>query len=136
MKIPPALAKMLAAQHPAELRDRVTLPAPPSANALFLVRDGRRVKSKAYRDWLDHAVPLLAFLKPPGAYPCRYRLHLAGKWNAQRDGENTLKPTLDAIVAAGVIRDDCLKWVHGGEWTYEAGGVGPPTVTVWLECVA
>jgi hypothetical protein len=115
-----------------KLAERVTLPACPSANNLFATFNGRRIKSREYKAWLDRATPLLAILAPPASYPCRYRMHLAGKWNVLRDGQNVEKATIDASVAAGVITDDSLKYVHGGEWTYEKGD-SEPTVTVWFE---
>jgi hypothetical protein len=112
-----------------KLVERVTLPAPPSANSLFVVRDGKRVKTREYKAWLARVAPLLALLRSPPSYPCRYHLHLTGKWNIQRDGANAEKAAIDATVVAGVIPDDSLKYVRGGEWTYEPGQ-GDPLATV------
>lgn len=124
------LRKLAAAN--GKLESRVTLPAPPSANALFIVRDGKRVKTREYKAWLSQVAPLLSLLASPASYPCRYQMLLAGKWNIQRDGANAEKGAVDAAVAAGVITDDSLKYVRGGNWVYEQGE-GAPTVTVWFE---
>lgn len=131
MKFSPEETRKIAVQS-GRLQPRVTLPAPPSANNLFATVKGHRVKSSEYKAWLAKAVPLLAFLAGPKAYPCRYRILLCGTLNILRDGANTEKAAIDAIVAAGVIPDDCLKYVCGGVWEFEKSD-REPTLTVWLE---
>lgn len=131
MKLSPEQARKIAVQS-GQLQPRVTLPVPPSANNLFATVKGFRVKSREYKAWLEQAVPLLAFLAGPASYPCRYRILLAGTLNMLRDGANTEKAAVDAVVAAGVIPDDCLKYVCGGVWGFEKSD-REPTLTVWLE---
>lgn len=117
---------------PERSRDRVTLPLPPSANNLFLTtRGGKRVKTAEYRAWLAAAVPLLRELRRP-ALPCAYCYVLLGAVNPRSDGGNREKPILDASVEAGVIPDDCLKYVAGGSWGHEATD-GPPAAVVWFD---
>jgi Holliday junction resolvase RusA-like endonuclease len=119
-------------------KSRVTIPAPPSSNHLFRGatnhKTGKsiRVKSNEYTAWIASVLGEVAALAPPASYPCRYRLLLTGKWNVLRDGENAQKAVLDVAVKAGVIPDDSLKYIWGGEWSYR-GGVGEPMVTLWFE---
>lgn len=131
MQVSPEIARKVALAS-GKMCDRVTVPLPPSANALFIVKGKYRVKSPEYRAWLGAAVPALAFLNSPAGYPCRYRILLAGRVNVQRDGANVEKALIDACVTAGVITDDSLKYVRRGEWEW-APGAHEPAVTVWFE---
>ena len=84
------------------------LPAPPSANALFVVRDGRRRKTAAYARWRRDAGWVLKLLdKQPPKTPLRVIIEVAV--NRTRDVDNTIKPIIDACQAADVIPDD--RWV-------------------------
>lgn len=117
----------------------VTVPIPPSANNLFFnltpkrgKRRGGRVPSKEYTAWKKIADPLVARLKPPASFPCKFFYLLTGKVNQARDGDNCSKPLLDATVRAGVIPDDKLKFVRGGCWHYEPAA-GEPVAIIWFE---
>ena len=82
----------------------VTLPVPPSANALFVVRDGKRVKTGGYRKWRGESGLLMAVkrLRPlPAKTPLRVTIEAA--INRTRDLDNLIKPLLDSLQAAGVI---------------------------------
>ena len=113
----------------ATLPATVDLPAPPSANALFVVRDGRRVKTEAYRQWRRDAGMLLAVSGMPQHPPkTPLRVTIGAAVNRTRDVDNLIKPTIDALQAAGIIPDD--RWVDevlarripAGD--VEAGGAG------------
>lgn len=133
MKLPPLVLQKVLADSPK--LDRVTLPLPPSTNNLFVNARGRgRVKSKEYAAWAARVVPMLWELKPPERLPCTFFWLLTGQVSVLRDGDNTLKPLLDACVKAGVIKDDSLQYVRG--WCGHAEvGPGDPCVHVWFEGV-
>lgn len=112
--------------------DRVTVPQPPSTNNLFITRGKYRVTSPAYRAWQEQAIPLLAFLKSPVAYPVRFRALIRGKVHHARDWDNYVKPLQDGAVKAGVLTGDTLRYVRGGPVDYEPGDY-EPVVDVWFE---
>lgn len=106
----------------------VDVPPPPSTNHLFLTtRHGKRVKTPAYRAWLDAAIPVLSKLRKP-ELPCTIYLHLIGKWNVQRDGSNTVKAIEDALVKSGAIPEDNLTVVKGVHWTYDDADCEPKVI--------
>lgn len=108
----------------------VMLPLPPSTNNLFATVNGRRVKSRAYREWLAATGAAPVELRRPKTLPAEVRVTVFGKVNRQRDLDNFLKPVLDSIVAAGVLPGDSLAHVtelrigYGGPWD------GDPAVMV------
>ena len=84
------------------------LPAPPSANALFVVRDGRRRKTETYRRWrIDAGFMLVGAPRHPPQTPLRVTVDAAV--NRTRDVDNLIKPVIDACQEVGVIPDD--RWV-------------------------
>ena len=87
----------------------VILPAPPSANAMYIIVNGKRVKSKRYVYWRSSVGYLLRarFRQMPHKTPLRVELRAAV--SRRRDIDNLIKPTLDALQACGVIKDD--RWV-------------------------
>ena len=87
----------------------VILPAPPSANAMYIIVNGKRVKSKRYVYWRSSVGYLLLarFRQMPHKTPLRVELRAAV--SRRRDIDNLIKPTLDALQACGVIHDD--RWV-------------------------
>ena len=84
------------------------LPAPPSANALFVVRDGRKRKTETYRRWrIDAGFMLVGMPRHQPQTPLRVTIDAAV--NRTRDVDNIIKPVIDACQEVGVIPDD--RWV-------------------------
>jgi hypothetical protein len=105
----------------------VLLPLPPSTNNLFATVGTsdckqRRVKTRAYREWLAAAGIVLLELRKPKALPAKVCFTIFGTVNRARDCDNFLKPLLDALVSADVLPGDSLKYVtdvrisYGGPW--------------------
>lgn len=89
------------------------IPVPPSTNALYRVFQGRSIKSAGYRKWAD---AVATSLKSQGAGPlcppCELVLTIHGGtgWRVNRDLDNALKATQDAMVEAGILPgDDCQR---------------------------
>lgn len=112
---------------------------PPSANAMRShFYDGEKVrsaKSKPYAAWKKAAAWEIAAARP-GRIEGPYRLYIAVQrdWRSKRarDLDNIIKPTSDALVAAGVISDDSLAEEVRAKWADNLGG---PAVVV-LICAA
>lgn len=123
-----------AAIAPGGLREWVILPPPPSTNNLFAHRKGvgGRVRTREYDAWRARAEPDMRTLAPPASLPCRFCVLLVGKWNCQRDGDNTIKPLQDLAVHCGVLASDSLDFVRGGQWDVLPLD-RPACVVVWLE---
>lgn len=110
---------------------------PPSANAMrsHFVDDGKvkSTKSKAYAAWKKAASWEIAAARA-GKIDGPYRLYIAvqREWRTKRarDIDNIIKPVSDALVAAGVIKDDHLAEKVSAEWGDDLGG---PAVVVTLE---
>ena len=87
----------------------LTLPFPPSANAIWRNVNGRTLKSAAYRSWLQEALLLLRAQRAPsvkGSY--RLALFADRPDNRRRDLGNLEKAVSDVLVQAGVVEDDHL----------------------------
>lgn len=114
----------------------VIVAAPPSTNNLFATIQingvPRRVPSKDYRAWQKAAEGTVRTLTSPTSYPVTLKLDLLGKWNKQRDADNTIKAISDALVANGVLAGDDLTCVSGLTLKL-VGGDGPPRVRVSFE---
>lgn len=82
-------------------------------------RNGRRYLSPEARGWKAANVPILARL--PKADPGRHVVvtYTILEWvNTRRDGSGMEKLLVDAMVEAGVLADDSLKYVSGEVWRY------------------
>lgn len=121
-----------AALAPGGLREWVILPPPPSTNNLFLNARKGRIKTAEYRAWIAKAEPDVRALAPPASLPCRLNYLLAGKWNEQSDGFNREKALADLVVSCGIIPDDSLRFLRGGQWDVLPLD-RPACVVVWLE---
>jgi Holliday junction resolvase RusA-like endonuclease len=85
----------------------LTLPAPPSANALF--RDnprGGRIRTRLYDDWISHASWRLR-AQNPGTIPGSVIVIMGvERSNDNADIDNRTKATLDLLVSQHIIDDD------------------------------
>lgn len=112
---------------------------PPSANAMrsHFYKEGKvqSVKSKTYAAWKKAAAWEIAAARP-GKIAGPYRLYIAVQrdWRSKRarDIDNIIKPVSDALVASGVIPDDCMAEEVRAKWADNLGG---PAVSV-LICTA
>lgn len=113
---------------------------PPSANAMraHFIKDGKvqSVKAKGYAAWKKAAAWEIAGARP-GRIDGPYRLTIAVQrdWRSKRarDVDNTIKPVSDALVAAGVIKDDSLAEFVSAQWADDLGG--PAVVALICEAV-
>jgi crossover junction endodeoxyribonuclease RusA len=88
---------------------RVEIPQPPSVNTLYLnVRGKGRVKSDAYKRWLQEAGWAVKLTKPGSVSgPCRLWYTIPRPTDRRkRDIGNLEKPLTDLLVSYGVIDDD------------------------------
>ena len=116
---------------------RVTISdMPPSANAMrsHFIDDGkvRSTKRKAYAAWKKAAAWEIAAARP-GRIEVPYRLYIAVQrdWRSKRarDVDNIIKPVSDALVASGVLKDDCLAEEVSAKWADDLGG---PAVSILI----
>lgn len=84
------------------------LPYPPSANRLWRAVNGRQIKSKHYREWIEEAQRVIRE-QAPACVHGDYRLTLIATRpdRRARDIDNLIKPVSDALATAGVIANDC-----------------------------
>jgi len=95
----------------------LSLPVPPSTNALFANARGKgRVKTPEYKAWLKSAGLLVSFQTAktrvrsvPSPVIVEVRI---GKVNQARDADNFMKAVNDLLVACGVIAGDNLIHLH------------------------
>lgn len=93
------------------------LPTPPTTNNLFVnVQGVGRVLSKGYKVWRENAVKLLCTQRRP-AEPITHFVSLDIRVPKQRgDLSNRLKAPEDALVKAGILKDDSLVQHITAEW--------------------
>lgn len=113
--------RMPGGETPVNQSREMVVPIPPSVNNLFATVRGRRVKSAAYRAWMEQATFALHGHEWQGGYPVKVTMTVCEKVNAQRDLDNFAKPLLDSLVAAGVIRRDSVKFVTDVVLRYRPG---------------
>jgi len=97
---------------------KLTLPFPPSSNMAYPTgRNGRRFKSKRFKEWLKICPKLNSEVldKASGKrYTVTYLIFFPD--NRVRDGQSYLKLPLDYIVSQGVLEDDNRSIVCGERW--------------------
>ena len=113
----------------------LTLPYPPSANAIWRNVNGRTLKSAAYRSWLAEAGWLVREQRPP-AVPGSYHLRiLADRPDRRaRDIDNLIKPVSDLLREARVITDDSLALSVSAAWS-DAQPKKPGAIHVHVEAI-
>ena len=102
---------------------------PPSTNGLrsSFVRNGKVVsaKSSTYASWRKAATWEIVSQKT-GCVTGPYVLHIAVQrnWRTKRarDIDNIIKPISDALVEAGVVKDDSLAERVSAQWSDDLGG--------------
>ena len=105
---------------------RIELPYPPTLNTAFLNIPGRgRVASKQYKAWTAEA---LWMIKSQNASQFSVEVSISigivAPDKRARDIDNLIKPVLDVLVKALVIKDDSSKYVRkvSAQWL----AYGPP----------
>jgi crossover junction endodeoxyribonuclease RusA len=114
---------------------------PPSANSLrkSFVRNGKVMSAKtdAYSAWREAAVWEIASQRA-GRIVGPYSLSIAAQrnWRTKRarDIDNVIKPVSDALVKAGVVKDDSLAERITAQWSDDLGG--PAVVVIVQEAIA
>ena len=103
----------------------ITLPVPPSANAIWRpARRGRVVKSAQYSRWLEECDLIgLTTRVPRDAIQTPVSISITVRsgtgWRRDRDIDNIVKPTLDWLVRWCVIADDNCGIVRHIEVSYD-----------------
>lgn len=96
----------------------LTMPRPPSVNAMYQNAARGRVKTPKYRSWCIVAACCIP-LRLRGALVGKYAITVTVERENKRcrDLDNLIKPISDALKTAGVIRDDSdcehitMKWL-------------------------
>jgi Holliday junction resolvase RusA-like endonuclease len=102
----------------------VTLPNPPSPNAIWRAVNGRVIKSEEYRVWIQRAgLELMAQRARPITGPINVRILV--QENGRRDLDGYAKGVLDLLVAHKLIDGDRCKTVRRivMDWSREVEGV-------------
>ena len=84
------------------------VPWPPSVNSMWRSWQGRTILSKKGREWYKDAEERLRLQHPalPLDHPVRVTLKLMPPTKRKYDIDNRAKPCLDALVKAGILKDD------------------------------
>jgi Holliday junction resolvase RusA-like endonuclease len=102
---------------------QLTLPAPPSANALFRNTATGRVRTELYDQWLSHAGWRLRAQRPRLVAGPVVILIGVERTNALADIDNRIKPTLDLLVKQHVIEDDRFVIGVAAAWSPSRDGL-------------
>ena len=80
---------------------------PPSANSIWRAVNGRVIKSADYRKWIRETAVAIRTSDDYRQYKgdCGVAIFVS-RLRANMDLDNRIKPTLDALQAAGVIEND------------------------------
>ena len=90
---------------------RIKLPWPPSVNHYWKARGSRRFISPKAKAWLDEAILLLRAKRVRFEGAVAIHMRFSPPDRRKRDGDNLEKAIMDALVKAGVIKDDSLVYV-------------------------
>lgn len=102
----------------------IELPWPPTANHMYTIHRGRKIKSPEYRAWVQSASQSLAMPPSPIVGPWVVIFDVSRPDNRRRDLDNLLKQCLDLLVLCGVVEDDSKCQSITIRWTGDvvAGG--------------
>ena len=91
----------------------LTIPIPPSANAIWRAWRGRILRSKRYEAWRWECSLLLG-RQPMVETPCSVEIVIYGGkgFTLAHDLDNLCKPTLDLLRLVRVIPEDSAKYVE------------------------
>src|SRR5208282_1325107 len=98
------------------------LTLPPSVNGLYATTgDGRRVKTRHYRTWRKQAMAEIAIQARGVKFAGTFRIEIAASDQGlvrDRDCDNLGKAIADALTKAGVIEDDCYRFMRSINLTW------------------
>lgn len=102
----------------------ITIPAPPSVNALFRNVPGQgRVKTGAYKDWIQHAGWRLKSQNPATVAGRVIIIIGIERESAASDIDNRVKALFDLLVTHRVIGDDKLVTAFAIAWAAKGAGL-------------
>lgn len=109
---------------------RIELPFPPPLAACFqnIPKRGRAITPR-YREWTNEAMWMVASQKPrKHEGEVSIRIGLVAPDKRHRDCDNLMKPILDLLVKALVIKDDSNRYIRrlSVEWLAS----GPPCTVI------
>lgn len=108
----------------------LTFTYPPQVNNMFTVARGRKIKSAAYRSWMDLNAALSKRQRFSAiAGPYRMTMLATAPDKRRRDLDNIIKPVGDLLQTIGAVADDCNMRELRAAWV-EGAGAG---ITVTLE---
>lgn len=108
----------------------LTLTYPPTANNMFSVVRGRKIKSREYRAWEELNLGLMSAERfQTIRVPSVFRMRATPPNRQRRDLSNIVKAVEDLCQKAGAISDDCLFHKLDVQWVFGPGA----GVTVTIE---
>lgn len=113
----------------------LTLPRPPSANRIWRIGNNKIHRSEEYRVWLRAAQWQIVAQAKRRKIEGRFKLTMIAirPDRRRRDLDNLIKPTLDALVKAEVVKDDTLcEWIEA-YWADPIEGKRIGNIIVTLE---
>ncbi|WP_162651573.1 RusA family crossover junction endodeoxyribonuclease [Lentilitoribacter sp. Alg239-R112] len=91
---------------------RIELPMPPSVNVMYSNARKSRIKSPAYRTWLQEAGLLLNTQHPkPISGAVEVYIVLVAQSKHRQDADNRVKAVLDLLTTHKIIEDDSSDYV-------------------------
>ena len=103
----------------------VTLPYPPSANAMWRHVGRKVLRSREYEAWRAHCSLIIRRVTGGGRLDGPYAMTvMVGRPDRRRrDLDNTLKPVGDVLVLAGAVEDDHHCQRIDASWSTDVEGV-------------
>jgi len=90
----------------------IMLPMPPSANRIWRSARGRVFRSAEYDSW-EKSVLWLIRQATKATFQERVDVSIELPCKGRGDADNRIKPVMDALVHAGVLKGDSKKYVRG-----------------------